>query len=301
MSNLAMTGLIFDNRNLRTLPIDPIKSLQSRQVPNSIFSLVEPSNLQNPVLVAKSQSALDLLGLNPNVDDTVLATYFGGNDIIPGSRPAAHCYCGHQFGSFAGQLGDGATMYLGEVLNPVTHARWELQLKGAGKTPYSRTADGRKVLRSSVREFLGCEGLHYLNIPTTRSGTCVTSDTTVQRDPYYDGTVLEEKCSVVSRIAENFFRFGSFEIFKSATPGGDRVGPSAGNEALKKQLFDHILLYYPDLTAALEKGGGTGTSSDRTEAYVAFFHEITLRTIALVTKWQSAGFVHGVLNTDNMR
>lgn len=183
----AINELTFDNRNINTLPVDPNVSKKCRPVANSIFSIVEPTPVSRPVLVAASTSALeDLLGLSSS-DENELAQYLSGNKIIPGSRPAAHCYCGHQFGNFAGQLGDGATMYLGEVVNPVTHKRWELQLKGAGKTPYSRTADGRKVLRSSVREFLCSEAMHYLGVPTTRAGSCVTSSSTVQRDPMYDG------------------------------------------------------------------------------------------------------------------
>jgi uncharacterized protein YdiU (UPF0061 family) len=188
----AITDLTFDNRNVNDLPVDTsTKSKTSRPVPNAIFSIVEPTPVKNPKLMAFSTAVFsDLLGLRSPADaeeERVYAEYFGGNKVIPGSRPAAHCYCGHQFGSFAGQLGDGATMYLGEVLNPTTGKRWELQLKGAGKTPFSRTADGRKVLRSSVREFLCSEAMHYLGVPTTRAGTCVTSDSTVQRDPMYDG------------------------------------------------------------------------------------------------------------------
>ena len=183
----SITEFTFDNRNINELPVDPNESRKCRPVSNAIFSVVEPTPVSKPVLVAASSSALmDLLGLQ-NTDDNTLAEYFSGNKIIPGSRPAAHCYCGHQFGNFAGQLGDGATMYLGEVINPITNKRWELQLKGAGKTPYSRTADGRKVLRSSVREFLCSEAMHYLGVPTTRAATCVTSSSTVQRDPMYDG------------------------------------------------------------------------------------------------------------------
>lgn len=113
------------------------------------------------------------------------AEYFSGNKVLPGAQPAAHCYCGHQFGAFSGQLGDGATMYLGEVISPATGARTELQFKGAGKTPYSRTADGRKVLRSSIREFLCSELMWALGVPTTRAGTIVTSDTKVIRDVFY--------------------------------------------------------------------------------------------------------------------
>ena len=191
-SNLnKIIELTFDNRNLKRLPVDPNVSKQCRQVQNAIFSAVEPTSVVKPVLIAASDSAFtELLGMNPPFDiksESSIAEYFSGNKIIPGSEPAAHCYCGHQFGNFAGQLGDGATMYLGEVVHPITGIKHELQLKGAGKTPYSRTADGRKVLRSSVREFLCSEAMHYLGVPTTRAATCITSSSTVERDPMYDG------------------------------------------------------------------------------------------------------------------
>jgi uncharacterized protein YdiU (UPF0061 family) len=162
--------LIFNNTNLNNLPIDKNKSKISRQVSNSIFSLIDPTPVQSPELIIKSSKALDLLHLSSLVSDDILSQYFSGNLIIPGSIPAAHCYCGHQFGNFAGQLGDGATMYLGEIINPTNGIKWELQLKGAGKTAFSRQSDGRKVLRSSVREFLCSEAMNALNIPTTRAG-----------------------------------------------------------------------------------------------------------------------------------
>jgi uncharacterized protein YdiU (UPF0061 family) len=211
--------------------------------------------------------------------------YFSGNKLLPGSETAAHCYCGHQFGNFAGQLGDGAAISLGEVINKDN--RYELQIKGAGLTPFSRTADGRKVLRSSVREFLCSEAMHFLHVPTTRASTLVTSSTKVQRDPFYDGNIVNEKCAIVSRIAPNFFRFGSFEIFKET---GGRNAPSSGNEDLKKRLLDHVLTYYPEIAES---------DSDE-ERYVSFFEAITKRTAELVARWQAVGFVHGVLNTDNM-
>lgn len=166
----------------------------SRIVPNAIFSLVNPTPVLNPKIVAISKPALKLIGLDVPLfaDDslkkeyeTIFAEYFSGNKVFNGARPAAHCYCGHQFGYFSGQLGDGATMYLGEVTNS-RGEHWEIQFKGAGKTPYSRTADGRKVLRSSIREFLCSEAMYYLGIPTTRAGTLVTSDTKVIRDKFYE-------------------------------------------------------------------------------------------------------------------
>lgn len=149
--------LQFDNQSLRSLPVDPDRRNTQRQVRGACFSLVEPTPVANPQLVVASLDALSLLDMHPdevNRDD--FAAFFSGNQLLPGAQPAAHCYCGHQFGSFAGQLGDGATMYLGEVVNG-RGQRWEVQFKGAGRTPYSRTADGRKVLRSSLREFLCSE------------------------------------------------------------------------------------------------------------------------------------------------
>ena len=218
-------SLKFDNRNIRSLPVDRSGDNRSRQVKDSIFSLVTPTPVKDPQVVALSTDALKLIGLQvSDITNAEVAKYLSGNEILRGSEPAAHCYCGHQFGSFAGQLGDGAAIALGEVINP-EGVRWEVQLKGAGLTPYSRTADGRKVLRSSIREFLCSEAMHFLGIPTTRALACVTSESTTQRDPLYDGTVIDEKCTIVTRLAPNFFRFGSFEIFKHASDGpGERAG-----------------------------------------------------------------------------
>jgi len=292
-----LSCLQFDNRNVKQLPLDSSKIPGSRQVPDCIFSLVDQYPIVNPDVIAVSSLAMkDLLGISDieAIPRQEVANYLGGNKALNGSVPAAHCYCGHQFGSFAGQLGDGAAMYLGEAIHPQSGVRWELQLKGSGLTPYSRSADGRKVLRSSVREFLCSEAMHHLGVPTTRAGSCVTSSSTVQRDPMYDGGVIDEKCTVVSRIAPNFFRFGSFEIFKPAdrSESDGRAGPSAGNAALKEQLLRHILSYYP----SIERLGGT----DLTKATEVLFAEVSSRTAELVARWQAVGFVHGVLNTDNM-
>jgi uncharacterized protein YdiU (UPF0061 family) len=300
MNDIDMNHLTFDNRNLRLLPVDPDKKNYCRSTPNAIFSFVDPTPVKNPMLIAYSKSALELLGLTAQNEDQIVQ-YLSGNNKIPGSLTAAHCYCGHQFGSFAGQLGDGAAISLGEVLvrdpSNDTTKRWELQLKGAGLTPYSRNADGRKVLRSSVREFLCSEAMHYLNVPTTRAGSCVTSDSTVERDPFYDGHVVNERSTVVSRISENFFRFGSFEIFKPKGPASyDRAGPSAGNQELKEKLFHQLLLYFPEIT----EGKEVIEASSLNRLASLYFREIVKRTATLVAKWQAVGFVHGVLNTDNM-
>ena len=169
--------LSFDNEALRRLVVDPVPAGPPREVRGAHFVRVEPTPLDSPQLVAVSEDALALLGVDwdeaedeptAEAQRATFARYFSGNVVPAGAEPAAHCYCGHQFGTFAGQLGDGAAMYLGELVNGEGE-RWELQLKGAGLTPFSRTADGRKVLRSSIREFLCSEAMHHLGIPTTRA------------------------------------------------------------------------------------------------------------------------------------
>ena len=286
-----MESLNFDNRALQQLPLDPEPKNYVRTVAGACFSRVRPAPVDNPSLVSCSDEALALLGVDPRKESAEkLAEYFSGCSILPGSDPAAHCYCGHQFGYFSGQLGDGATMYLGEVVN-ASGKRWELQLKGAGKTPYSRTADGRKVLRSSIREFLCSEAMFHLGVPTTRAGTCVTSDTKVIRDIFYSGNPIEERCTVISRIAPSFIRFGSFEIFKTRDVHTARMGPSVGRNDIKQQLLEYcISTFFPqiDKEASLQQRG------------LEFYRQVVISTAILVSRWQSVGFCHGVLNTDNM-
>ncbi|KAL8622008.1 hypothetical protein ACOMHN_035536 [Nucella lapillus] len=290
----TLETLNFDNKALRDLPVDPNPDNRQKQVHGACFSKVQPTPVKNPQLVACSLPALKLLDLPPaEAQRPDFAEYFGGNRLLPGSEPAAHCYCGHQFGSFAGQLGDGATMYLGEVVNEAGE-RWEVQFKGAGLTPYSRQADGRKVLRSTIREFLCSEALHHLGIPTTRAGTCVSSDSTVTRDIFYNGNAKQERCSIVLRIAQTFVRFGSFEIFKPEDELTGREGPSVGRADMLKQLLDYTAsTFYPEIWSHHESG-------DKEEMYVDMFREIVRRTAHLVAEWQCVGWCHGVLNTDNM-
>lgn len=270
-------SLSFDNHHLHSLPIDPIRDNYTRQVSNAIFSLVTPTPVRDPKVVVWSPDALALLGVNTTTEEQI-AAFFSGNVLLPGSETAAHCYAGHQFGSFAGQLGDGAAISLGQVL----HSRYEIQLKGAGATPYSRRADGRKVLRSSLREFLASEAMAALGIPTTRAASCIVSTDTVVRDVYYDGHAAEEPCSVVARISPSplgFFRIGSLEIFLPR-------GPSAGNEKLKNTFIDHLISYEP--------------SRNRDDEIFHFFSTVFQRSLALAIAWQNVGFVHGVMNTDNI-
>ena len=280
----CLEQLHFDNRSLRHLPVEEIPKgvtrPEQRSVSGACFSLVEISPLTGVKTVGVSSDALRLLG----IDDTHknFAEYMSGSKVIPGSQPAAHCYCGHQFGNFAGQLGDGATMYLGEIKNSLSE-RWELQIKGGGKTPFSRTADGRKVLRSSLREFLCSEAMFYLGVPTTRSGSLITSTNSVIRDIKYDGNARPEACAVITRIAQSFIRFGSFEICNPTNEKTDRAGPSAGDTTPLKKLIAH--------TCESLYGG---------KPVQECFSDIVTSTAYLVAKWQSIGWCHGVLNTDNM-
>ncbi|CAB1104690.1 unnamed protein product [Ectocarpus sp. CCAP 1310/34] len=291
-SSSTLDTLPFDNRVIRELPVDPITDNYVRRVENACFSVVAPDPVVNPVMVAASNSALGLLGLAAEEGQREdAAEYFSGNKLMPGAQPHAHAYCGHQFGSFAGQLGDGAAMYLGEVEGP--SGRWEIQFKGAGLTPYSRSADGRKVLRSSIREFLCSEAMHFLGIPTTRAAALVTSDTKVRRDVFYTGNVIQERASIVTRLAPTFLRFGSFEIFKPRDPRTGRDGPSAGNDALRLQMLEYAIgRFFPGAAAAGPKGSKA--------RYLAMYEEAVRSTAELVAKWQCVGFTHGVLNTDNM-
>ncbi|KAM7284912.1 protein adenylyltransferase SelO, mitochondrial [Ixodes scapularis] len=285
--------LKFDNLALRRLPIDTESRNYVRTVRGACFSRVMPTPLKSPEMVVVSEDAMLLLDLDrAQFERSDAAEYFSGNKLLPGSEPAAHCYCGHQFGYFSGQLGDGAAMYLGEVINQKGE-RWEIQLKGAGLTPYSRSADGRKVLRSSIREFLCSEAMHHLGIPTTRAGTCISSETLVSRDMFYDGHPKDEKCSVILRIAPTFLRFGSFEIFKTLDQFTGRVGPSVGRKDILIQLLDYsVETFFPKIY--LEHG------NDKEKMYIEFFKEVIKSTASLVAKWQCVGFCHGVLNTDNM-
>uniref|UniRef100_A0A8P4K7V2 Selenoprotein O n=2 Tax=Dicentrarchus labrax TaxID=13489 RepID=A0A8P4K7V2_DICLA len=304
MSRSPLERLDFDNVALRKLPLDSSEEPGVRQVKGACFSRVKPQPLTKPRFVAVSHEALALLGLSGEevMNDPLGPEYLSGSKLLPGSEPAAHCYCGHQFGQFAGQLGDGAACYLGEVKVPPGQdpeqlrenpsGRWEIQVKGAGLTPYSRQADGRKVLRSSIREFLCSEVMYFLGVPTTRAGSVVTSDSRVIRDVYYSGHPRHERCSVVLRIAPTFLRFGSFEIFKETDEHTGRRGPSYGRDEIRGQMMDYVIeMFYPEIQQ---------NYPDRVERNVAFFREVMLRTARLVAQWQCVGFCHGVLNTDNM-
>ncbi|KAF4733830.1 hypothetical protein FOZ63_017996, partial [Perkinsus olseni] len=284
---------------------------QPRPVPNAVYATVPIQPLANPETVCVSPRAFRLLGVIDGIDydklDETFAQYVSGSRRLPGSpEPAAHAYCGHQFGYFSGQLGDGAAMLLGEV-NGI-----EIQLKGSGKTPFSRTADGRKVLRSTIREFLCSEHMHALGIPTTRAAAVsVSFEDKVLRDINYDGNAKFESTAVVVRLAETFIRFGSFELFKPIDSITGRSGPSAGDMKLLRRLVDFVIENYYEAECAGVDGGeerkcissavrSVVEEDMESHRYERFLETVVERTAKLVAQWQCVGFCHGVLNTDNM-
>ena len=270
----------FDNRFVRELPGDPDRSNRRRQVLHAAWSAVLPTPVSGPQLLAHAPDVAELVGLPHDfVQSPAFAQTFGGNALLPGMEPYAACYGGHQFGNWAGQLGDGRAITLGEVLN-ARGERWELQLKGAGPTPYSRTADGRAVLRSSIREFLCSEAMHHLGVPTTRALSLVTTGDAVVRDMFYNGNAQEEPGAIVCRVAPSFIRFGNFEIL------------AARNDlTLLAQLVDFTIARdFPHLAHIV--------SDDERRA--AWYAEVCERTATLIVHWMRVGFVHGVMNTDNM-
>lgn len=270
--------LRFDNRFVRELPGDPRTTNDRRQVLGAAWSAVHPTPVAAPRLLAHAHEVAALVGFA--VDDyrsERFAEVFGGNALLKGMQPYAACYGGHQFGHWAGQLGDGRAITLGEVVNP-RGERWELQLKGAGPTPYSRTADGRAVLRSSIREFLCSEAMHHLGVPTTRALSVVLTGDLVTRDMFYNGNPEQEPGAIVCRVAPSFIRFGNFEILAARE-----------DTALLRQLADFTIARdFPHIDP-----------SDPT-CYERWFTEVCERTATMLVHWMRVGFVHGVMNTDNM-
>ena len=277
----ALGALRFDNSFVRELPGDPEQRNVPRAVRNACYTRVSPTPVAAPRLLAWSDATGGMLGIaRPDSPGGLEAEVLGGNRVLDGMQPYAARYGGHQFGHWAGQLGDGRAMTLAEVLGP-DGLRRELQLKGAGRTPYSRTADGRAVLRSSVREFLCSEAMHFLGVPTTRALSLVGTGDAVVRDMFYDGNPQAEPGAVVCRVAPSFVRFGNFEIL------------AAQDEPhLLKRLADYVIAqHFPQLCEE---------HADATARYAAWFEVICRRTAELVCEWMRVGFVHGVMNTDNM-
>ena len=250
----------------------------TRAVRNACFSEVRPTPVAEPRLVGWADHFADELGIaRPTPEDRESLDLLAGNLVLPGMRPYAARYGGHQFGQWAGQLGDGRAITLGEVVFPGA-GRLEFQLKGPGPTPYSRRADGRAVLRSSLREFLCSEAMHFLGVPTTRALSLVSTGEAVVRDMFYDGNPHPEPGAIVCRVAPTFLRFGNFEILAAHE-----------EHDLLKRLADYLVAnYYPDLDA-----------SDP-DVYAKLLDEVSRRTAEMIVGWQRVGFVHGVMNTDNM-
>ena len=272
--------LNFDNRFASELPADPESGNFRRQVASACYSRVMPTPVTKPLLVAWSPGTAALLDLPSEVgEDGPFADVFGGNRVLDAMDPIATCYGGHQFGNWAGQLGDGRAINLGEILNQRAE-RWTVQLKGAGPTPYSRTADGLAVLRSSLREFVCSEAMFHLGVPTTRALSLVLTGDEVVRDILYDGHPAPEPGAVVCRVAPSFTRFGHFEILASRQE----------TDLLRRLVDFTIETDFPELA-------DEGDPKKRT---LAWFAEVSDRTADLIVHWMRVGFVHGVMNTDNM-
>lgn len=257
-----------DNHGRHRLDALPFDNSFAR-LPERFYTRLDPWGLPDPHLIAVSESSAQLIGLHAEeLEKPEFVQAFAGNAPLPGGETLAAVYSGHQFGVWAGQLGDGRAHLLGEIQTP--NGPWELQLKGGGQTPYSRMGDGRAVLRSSIREFLCSEAMAALGIPTTRALALVGSNAPVRRETI-------ETAAVVTRMAPTFVRFGSFEHW------------AANNdiEALQT-LTDYVIdRFYP------------ACREDRNPAR-AMLAEVSRRTAELMAEWQAVGFMHGVMNTDNM-
>lgn len=243
-------------------------------LPPAFYTRLEPQPLGGPRLLHVNRDLAQEMGLSEQfLRDPGFMRICAGIDPLPDGQTLAAVYSGHQFGVWAGQLGDGRAHLLGEVVTPSGH--WEWQLKGSGKTPYSRMGDGRAVLRSSVREYLASEAMHGLGIPTTRALALVVSD-----DPVYRETV--ETAAIVTRASPSFVRFGTFEHF-------------ANSSVNQRALLDHVVdRFYPDCRRALEN------KDDYAGLAVCFLDHVVRRTARLMADWMTVGFCHGVMNTDNM-
>ena len=230
-------------------------------LPAACYSRVAPTPVGKPEILVQVPEVVALIG------GELPAVVLGGNRTLPGTTPYAACYGGHQFGTWAGQLGDGRAITLGEA------GEWEIQLKGAGPTPYSRRGDGRAVLRSALRELVCSEAMFHLGVPTTRALALVRTGEVVQRDLLYDGNPRFEPGAITVRVAKTFLRFGNFELFASRE---DR----ATLEALVRYTMER---YFPHRSSV-----------------AMMFGDVCIFTMYMLTQWMRVGFVHGVMNTDNM-
>lgn len=248
----------------------PLVSPEYAQLGGDFYRAVLPQPYPNNRLVHLSATALKDLGLDAEtLDSNALTAILSGQTVSSAIHPIATVYSGHQFGHYVPQLGDGRALLMGDIVG-LEGRRWELQLKGAGQTPYSRMGDGRAVLRSSIREYLCSEAMAALDIPTTRALALIATDSAVYRE-------VPEPGAIVTRLAPSFIRFGHFEFFCHT-----------GQHAQLKALADFVLThYYPG--QPLETAG-----------YIHLFQQAVIKTAQLMAQWQAVGFCHGVMNTDNM-
>lgn len=271
MGVTGLENLEWLSRFIDQTPGDSETGGKPRQVPGACWSRVEPFAPPNPKLALWSKEMGDKLNLDRGHDLAL-----GGGSVVDGMQPYAQRYGGHQFGNWAHQLGDGRAITLGEVQLP--DEILELQLKGAGTTPYSRFADGKAVLRSSIREFLCSEAMFHLNVPTTRALSLVTTGEMVVRDVMYDGNPAPEIGAVVCRVAPSFIRFGSFQIHTAD-----------GNYDALRQLLEHTVKnHFPQHSVADDN------------ARISWLTHVAEQTAIMISHWMRVGFVHGVMNTDNM-
>ncbi|MDO6563463.1 YdiU family protein [Amphritea sp. 1_MG-2023] len=241
-----------------------------RQLPAAFYQSVAPQPLKNPYLIAFSTAAAKQIGLDPcQTSAQTLSEYFSGQRLLSGSEPLASVYAGHQFGGYTPQLGDGRALLLGDLVG-TDGQRWELQLKGSGKTPYSRHGDGRAALRSVIREYLCSEALAALDVPTTRALCIIGSETQIYRESI-------ELAAAMVRMSPSHIRFGHFEYCYY----------SRQSEQLKRLADFVIEHHYPQAV-------------EQSNPYLTMFAEVVERTAQLVARWQAFGFCHGVMNTDNM-
>jgi len=241
------------------------------QLGKEFLSQVQPTAFDTESsLIHFNKNAADLLGFEKNLEhDQHFVDIFSGKQPLQDATPFSMLYAGHQFGHLNPQLGDGRAIIIAEVLNQ-KNEKWELQLKGSGPTPYSRGSDGRAVLRSTIREYLCSEAMYGLGIPTTRALCMTASNDEVYREDIETGAIL-------TRIAPSHIRFGSFEVFYYRHQYNHI-----------KTLTDHVIEHhYPELIS-------------NENHYLALLTEIIKRTAKLIAQWQSVGFAHGVMNTDNM-
>ena len=253
--------LNYKNVLVQHLVADSLQNSTPRQVLGSHFSFTATEAAPNPKLISYSLDAARLIGLDIT-DKMELLSVVSGNSKLPSWTLA---YGGHQFGHWAGQLGDGRAISIGQVLH--NQQVWEMQLKGAGKTPYSRFGDGYAVLRSSIREYLASEAMHALNIPTSRALSLVSTSTQVQRETIEQG-------AIVCRLAPTWIRFGNFELFRAR-----------GDLKNLKILADYCIKYhFPDISPG---------------SYIDWISEVVRKTAIMIAHWQAIGFCHGVMNTDN--